>query len=414
MSRYIGILREKEFGVNPEKKGTYEPKFINAGSCSLDAASDVYMEVPTMEETPRRAKKGFYSPEGEMEQTLDLPTAPYFLEALMGAYVFKEKPGSSSGHERTDNLNAHFMYVNAGRRLPSYSIYVGKENEQASGGTTTGTGFEHRFHGCVASSGSFEISDDLATYNLSFNCQRDAQGNLRPDSSISVSEEYPLAFYEVWAYRGERTMKTVQIKDREGSTSEAVLPIFTWEDISLKSKGFTWELDNGTDPETGKSFGSMFPSRILAGTKEPSLTSNVEFEGPDNLRRFWGLDKSKPEWTEEGKGPTGKTYYFSYRFEGQDENNNYFEMLFPKCYFKTVPQALEGSDLIESELEIGVLKDKVCFGRPEDMPNWSVSKPTVDLNKVWVVDTSCIISVYNTKEANQTPPETLSKEVKKS
>lgn len=406
MSRYVGILKEKEFGVNPENSDkSYYPNFINVGSCSLDAASDVYMEIPTMEETPRRAKKGFYSPEGEMEQMLDLPTAPYFLEALMGGYLWMKKPASPSTppQPQTDNLNAHCMWVSSGRKLPSYSIYVGKENAQANGDPTSG-GFEHRFHGCVASSGSFEISGELANYNLSFNCQRDAQGNIRPDEDISVDEEYPLAFYEVWIDRGERTMKTCHVKNGAETKADVNLAIHNFTDISAKAKSFNWELDNGTDPETGKAFGQMHPARILAGTKEPSLTIGVEFNGPDDIRRFWGL--SAQDWSKEGAGPTGRTTYFSYRFRGQDENMNYFEMLYPKCYFKTVPATMEGSDLIEPELEIGVLKDKVCIGRPENMPNWSVSSPTIDLSKgLKLVDTSCLITIYNKKDKIPEPPE---------
>ena len=58
------------------------------------------------------------------------------------------------------------------------------------------------------------------------------------------------------------------------------------------------------------------------------------------------------------------------------------KVYFPKLYFKTATQPVEGSDLIQQSLEMGVLKDSVTLADDET-----------------IVQTSCLVTITNNESA---------------
>lgn len=322
--RYFGFAKETTFGTaaaNPSK-------YMDVGKCSLDAPSDPNLDLPSMEETPRRAKKGFYSPSGDIEIALDLTLIPHFLYYAMGGYKY------TAGEESADP-NTHEIWVKSGRDLPSFTSFIGKENSSTDG-------FEHKFIGCVANKFNLEISDGLATATVGVVSQKDARANIRT-SGVNISDTYPLAFYETTT--------------KNNNT-----------DVSAPTKSFSMELDNSIKAEDGQGFGSMFPYRLLSNKKAVTIKSDVEFQGDGNLKKFWGGTN----------GPTPVTEYFTYEVNFTDEGGNTMKVYFPKLYFKTVPQEIEGRDLIKQSLEMGVLKSTVTLA-----------------DDTTTVDTSCLVTIVN-------------------
>ena len=302
MARYFGYRLEQTFGVEDTSA---EIKYLEMGKCSLDAPKSPNLDIPTFEETESRIKRGLYSPEGELEIALDIPTLIDFFYICFGEKIV------------TDNLIE--MYPLASRQLKSSTFYVGKDDGNVND-------FEHVFYGSVISKLSIKLSDGIATATMSIACQKDGINDLKSESQIDIADTYPIAFYEA-----ETSM---------GST-----------DLTARTTSFEWEFNNNVNASSGQAFGSMFPYKLIASSKDSTVKSDVFYEGKDFLIKFWGSQL----------GPTCNTTYENYTINFEDELGNKLNLHFPKIAIDSAEAPIEGSDEIKQSLELKVLKGKTTL-----------------------------------------------------
>ena len=299
MARYFGYRPETTFGTeNTSATITY----LEMGKCTLDAPKSPNLDVPTFEETESRIKRGLYSPEGELEIALDIPTMINFLYMCFGTQVV-----TGSIYE---------MYPLAARQVKSFTAYVGKDDGNPND-------FEHIFYGSVISKLSIKLTDGLATATMSLVCQKDGIANLKTESEIDIADTYPLAFYEA--------------QTAMGST-----------DLTARTTSFEWEFNNNVSASSGQAFGSMFPYRLIASSKDSTVKTEVFYEGRDFLIKFWGSQS----------GPTCNTTYENYTIDFEDEIGNTLRIHFPKIAIDSAEAPIEGSDEIKQSLELKVLKGR--------------------------------------------------------
>ena len=303
--RYFGFAKETTYGT----ANTTAEMYLNVGKCTLDSPSDPTLEVPSFEETPSNIKKGLYSPSGDVELALDINSILPILYFAMGQYKYTAGSGTAK--------NTHEIWAAGCRQLPSFTALVGK-------GECSGEGFEHRFLGCVISKLSFALSDGLATCTASIQAQKDAAASI--NNSVTPEDICPLAFYEA----------STTLDDT---------------DITADTTSFTFDFDNSVDPKKGQVFGTMFPSKLRSNGKTPSVTTKLVYSGKTYLAKFWGNQN----------GPTAKSDYFDYHIDFEDENGNELQFYFPKCAFTEVAQPIEGTDEIEQNLKLSVLKGSVTL-----------------------------------------------------
>ena len=302
MARYFGYRLENTFGV---ENTSADIKYLEMGKCTLDAPKSPNLDIPTFEETESRIKRGLYSPEGELEIALDIPTLIDFFYICFG-----QKIVTGSLYE---------MYPLAQRQLLSATFYVGKDDGNVND-------FEHIFYGAVISKLSLKLSDGIATATMSIACQKAGINDLKSESQIDIADTYPIAFYEA-----ETSM---------GST-----------DLTARTTSFEWEFNNNVNASSGQAFGSMFPYKLIASSKDSTVKSDVFYEGKDFLIKFWGSPL----------GPTCNTTYDNYTILFEDERGNSMTLFFPKIGIDSAQAPIEGSDEIKQSLELKVLKGKTTL-----------------------------------------------------
>ena len=311
--RYFGIAKEATFGTPVTTDGSFT--YFDIGKCGIDPPDDPNIKLDTIEETPSRQKKGFYSPGGSVELATDIDTMLKLLYLAMGGYVF------TSGGTGTGVKHTHEIYVDSNRTLPSSTIRIGKDN----GGNHD---YEYQTYGNVISKIGVEISDGIAKTSFDVVAKKDGKASLQ--SSVSIGTNYPMAFYEARAYNNS-------------------------VDVSAPTKSVSLELDNAISATDGQGLGSMFPYKLRSNGKTWTLKSTLEFQGYDYLQKFWGDDA----------GPVCTTEYFPYKIDFEDEQENTLQFLFPKCAYKSVAQPVEGSDLIKQDIELNVFKGPVTLNDDE-------------------------------------------------
>lgn len=321
--RYFGFAKESTFGTANTSSNVM---YLDIGKCGIDPPDDPNIKIDNIEETPRKQKKGFYSPGGSTELATDINSMLRLLYLAMGGYVY-----TAGG---TDELNMHEIYVDSNRTLPSFTVMVGKDN----GGTAA---YEYQTYGNVISKIGVDISDGIAQTNFDVVAQKDGKANIQ--SSVSIDESYPMAFYEAKAYNNS-------------------------VDVSAPTKSVSLELDNGITATDGQGLGSMFPYKFRSNGKSWTLKSTLEFQGLDYLQKFWGGNT----------GPVCTTTYFPYKIEFEDEQENTLQFLFPRCAYKSVKQPVEGADLIKQDIELNVFKGPVTLNDDST-----------------TVNTSCLVTIEN-------------------
>ena len=302
MARSFGYRPESTYGV---ENTSADIKYLEVNSCTLDAPSDADLDIETIEETPSRTKRGFYSPSGDVVIALDIPTMIDFLYFTFGNKI-------------TDD-NIYELYPGAARALPSFTAYVGKDD-----GNTND--FEHVFYGCVVTKLSLSLSDGIAVATMSVQAQKDGKNPLKSESEIEIDDTYPIAFYEA--------------QTKMGTT-----------DISSRTTSLDFEFDNKVTATNGQAFNSMFPYRLPSSGKEPTVKTTVFYTGYDLLVQFWGSNN----------GPVCNTTYNNYTVIFTDENDNVLTLYFPKFSLNSVPQTIEGSEEIKQDLALKILKSKVTL-----------------------------------------------------
>lgn len=296
MTRYFSWGDETIYG----ELATERIMYMDLGKCGIDAAQGAYLDLPTMDRTPSRTKKGFYSPSGSSEYGMDLISLQYFLRYFGGAYTFTEGDN--------DEFNRHEIYQTTDRKLPSFSAFVGKDT------------FEHQFSGLNIDKLGISVSDGLCNCSFDVIGRKDFRDDLKEESEITRHEGYPLAFYEVNTYKDV-------------------------EDLSPRITNWAFEGSNSGETKPGQ--GDMFPRKVRVNSAAPTLKIDMEFEDESLLQEYWG----GPDM------PTPKTDIFSLQSDFVDENGYSMNFKLPKCYLKSVPQTLEGSDAIQQSIEIGILNN---------------------------------------------------------
>lgn len=301
MARYFGYRLEDTFG---EEKLSNNITYLEMGKCTLDPPKSPNLDIDTIEETESRVKRGLYSPEGELEIALDIPTLKNFLSVCMG-------------NEVTDATTGIIQIYPAGqRKLKSITAYVGKDDGNPND-------FEHVFYGTVINKLAIKLSDGVATATISLICQRDGKNSLKSESEIDIADTYPIAFYEAETAMGET-------------------------DLTARTTSFEWEFNNNVNASNGQAFGNMHPYRLTSSSKDSTVKTTVFYEGYDFLVKFWGSTT----------GPTCKTTYDDYTIIFTDELDNKLTLHYPKIALDSVPQSVEGKEEIKQELELKILKGK--------------------------------------------------------
>ena len=308
--RYFGFARESTFGVAPSTADMW----LDIGKCGIDPPDDPNIKIDSIEETPSKQKKGFYSPSGSTELATDINSMLRLLQLACGGYVY------TAGASASDK-NMHEIYINSNRMLESFTTFIGKDN----GGIND---YEYQTYGNVISKIGVEISDNIAKTSFDVVAQKDGLDTLK--EYVPIDDSYPMAFYEAHA------------------TNNGV-------DVSAPTKSFSWELDNGVTATDGQGLASMHPYKFRSNSKTSTIKSTLEFQGKDYLQKFWGGNT----------GPTCTTNYFPYAIDFEDEQGNKLQLLFPKCAYKAVKQPVEGADLIKQDIELNVFKGPVTLNDDE-------------------------------------------------
>lgn len=302
MARYFGYRPENIFGV---ENTSADITYLEMGKCNVDAPKGPNLDIPTIEETESRIKRGLYSPEGDLEIALDIPTMINFLYMCFGTQII------------TGNL--YELYPLASRQVKSFTAYIGKDDGNPRD-------YEHVFYGATISKLTISLSDGIATATMSLVCKKDGKNPLKTESEIDIADTYPLAFYEA-----ETAMGTT--------------------DLTSRTTSFEWEFNNNVAASSGQAFGEMFPHRLISSGKDSTIKSEVFYEGYDFLVKFWGSQD----------GPTCNTTYDNYRILFTDELSNKLTLFFPKIAIDSAEAPVEGSDEIKQSLELKVLKGKTAL-----------------------------------------------------
>ncbi len=327
--RYFGYRPEDTYGV--EKTTSNPVRYLQMGKCTLDTPSDPNLEVPTFEETPSRIKRGLYSPSGDLEVALDVNSICEFLYLCFGTEM---TAGTAQAGLK------YLIYPGSSRQLKSFTAYIGKDDGNPND-------FEHIFYGCVISKLSIKLSDGLATATISIQAQKDGKASLKSESAISISDSYPIAFYEAKTYMGAT-------------------------EVTARTTSFEFEFDNGVSASKGQAFGSMFPYKLPSSGKSPTIKTDVFYQGYDMLVKFWG----------DSSGPTCGTTYEAYKIVFEDEEENKLTMEFPKTALKTASAPVEGTEEIKQSLEMAVLKSA-----------YTVASTTPFVNSDTTINTSVVATV---------------------
>ena len=122
-------------------------------------------------------------------------------------------------------------------------------------------------------------------------------------------------------------------------------------DLTARTTSFEWEFNNNVSASSGQAFGSMFPYRLIASSKDSTVKTEVFYEGRDFLIKFWGSQS----------GPTCNTTYENYTIDFEDEIGNTLRIHFPKIAIDSAEAPIEGSDEIKQSLELKVLKGRTTL-----------------------------------------------------
>lgn len=302
MARYFGYRPEATFGV---ENTSAEITYLEMGKCNLDVPKSPNLDIPTIEETESRIKRGLYAPEGDLEIALDIPTMINFLYMCFGTQIVTG--------------NKYELYPLASRQVKSFTAYVGKDDGNLND-------YEHIFYGCAINKLTISLSDGIATATIGLVCKKDGKAALKSESEIDIADTYPLAFYEAQTKMGN-------------------------VDLTARTTSFEWEFNNNVAATSGQAFGNMHPYRLISSGKDSTVKSDVFYNGSDFLVKFWGSES----------GPTCNTTYENYRILFTDEVGNTLTLFFPKIAIDSAEAPIEGSDEIKQSLELKVLKGKTTL-----------------------------------------------------
>ncbi len=302
--RYIGIGIEGTFGTEATPAIHVDP-----GSISLDTPNNAEISVVGgMGRMVARKRAGYYCPQGNFEYATDLNTIGYLFRGILDGYVF-----TTGGGGGTPNRNLHEFYGGNSPDLKSFTIEAGKDV------------FEHVFMGCCFNTLGLSVDSGLVMANLGIVAQKDKSDTLKAVSALTLTEDYPLAFYEVSA-----------------SVNSS--------DVSAKITSCNLNFNNNISTDRGRHLGSRYPTCFKANARDITATIQMEFEAETYLDLFWGSDGA-PDATGADLFPLLLTFN-----AGATVGDMTISM--PNCYLESITTQPSGRDSLIQTLNVRAMLDE--------------------------------------------------------
>jgi len=229
-------------------------------------------------------------------------------------------------------LKLHEFYGGNSPDLESFTIRAGKDV------------LEHVFAGCCFNTLSLTADSGLVMANLGIVAQKDSSATLKSVSELTLTTDYPLAFYEVLA-----------------SVNES--------DVSTNVTSMVMNFNNNISTDRGRHLGSRFPTKFKGNARDITATIQMEFENETYLDLFWGAD-GVPSNTGSSEFPLLLT------FNGGAEVG-YMTMNLQNVYLESITTQPSGRDSLIQTLNIRAMLE-------ED----------VELADESTVDTDILVSLY--------------------
>lgn len=296
--RYLGFKEESEYAETPLPDAEM---VVDIASASLDTPSDTQMlYAGGLTRGHRIHRPGFYAPSGGVEFAWDVHTIGWFLKWALGGYRFTADGGSVS------DMNLHEIYASEDAKMQTFCARLGKDV------------FEHIFSGCAINSMSLNTEGEYCLLSADITAAKDAKGAIQTMDAIAdlLPVAYPLAFHEL----------TVKIGTGVDGT-----------DISARVKSINLEIGNNIGADAGRSVGSRYPRRAIAGARDITFAMNYYYEEMSMLEKLWGAST--------GPSATGSTEYdLELLFDGGDYGK--LIIVLPKVINAQVQQQPSGRDEI--------------------------------------------------------------------
>jgi len=260
--RYLGFAEEDAYNQETHPEAAL---MVDIASSSLDVPADTQMlYAGGLSRGIRTHRPGFYAPAGNVVYAWDIRTIGWFLKWALGGYVFTA--GALEEH------NTHEIYAAENAIMQSFCARVGKDL------------FEHVFGGCVINSLSLATEGEYCQLTAEIIAAKDSKAAIKTSVAVAalLPEEYPLAFHELTAsIIGDPAV-----------------------DISSRVKSLTLDINNNVSADVGRSIGSRYPRRGVAGARDVTLSITHFYEELSMLEKFWGeVDATGP--TDSGSSEYG-------------------------------------------------------------------------------------------------------------
>lgn len=250
--RYLGFAEEDSYNQSPAPEAVL---VVDIASSSLDTPADTQMLYQGgLSRGIRTHRPGFYAPTGNIVYAWDIQTIGWFLKWALGGYVFTSEGGAVAG---TEKFNLHEIYGEEDSVMKSFCARVGKDL------------FEHIFSGCVINGLSLATEGEFCQLTADIVAAKDSKGAVKTlNAAVALlPDEYPLAFHEL----------TASLVDNSTTT-----------DISSRVKSLSLEIGNNVSADVGRSIGSRYPRRGIAGPRDVKLSITQFYEDLSMLERVWG------------------------------------------------------------------------------------------------------------------------------
>jgi len=257
--RYLGFAEEDSYNQSPAPDAILT---VDIASSSLDTPADTQMLYQGgLSRGIRTHRPGFYAPTGNVVYAWDIQTIGWFLKWALGGYIFTPQGGGKPGDEQ---LNLHEIYGEEDSVMQSFCARVGKDL------------FEHVFSGCVVNTLSLSTEGEYCQLTADLVAAKDSKAAVKTlNAAVELlPKQYPLAFHELTASLIEN-----------GSVT----------DISSRVKSLNLEIGNNVSADVGRSIGSRFPRRGIAGARDLTISISQFYEELSMLERVWGeVDSVEP------------------------------------------------------------------------------------------------------------------------
>lgn len=223
------------------------------------------------------------------------------------------------------DVTTDYIYSTDSVLLPSFTGFFGLDVG------------EHIVSGCVVDKLSLKAEGDFLTLNIDMKGQTPTLDDLLPATSLSINEDYPLAFYEVNLY-----MRPLGDATPWGATNL----------ISSDVKSLTLNIENNMSEDDGKRIGSRFPGYIPAGARNIGLSFDALYLNNDWVELMWGSSD----------GPQDTTGSTEVEFMAEIDAGRYgsAQLFYPRAILRA-PVDASGRDAITQTVEVDAYNQDVSY-----------------------------------------------------